>query len=225
MVQVFFELYGISNNCDKLQLRIAEYLVCLKFIRTFLCELPFNLSADSTSTFTVHNYRHVYNTAMRQLNIRSDNLEDAGHWKRGPAMALTCDSEDCAGVVNDGMRLCCCRWWLERGWCNMLAATCTNDATCNFCNAEDSLCSTKSRCDDIWNLRVTKVTVYLTECRSSCPSSVWVINMDSQVSHTWRQWSGKPRCYTVCTKWKRTPPQTDQARVLPKLSYSQSCAC
>ena len=30
----------------------------------------------------------------------------------------------------------------------------------------------------------------------------WLIKMDSQVQHTWRQQSGKPSCYTVCRKWK-----------------------
>ena len=54
-----FVLYGTSNNCDKPQLRIAEYKDCLKFIRKCLRALhPHSKSSC----------RHVFNTAERQLN-------------------------------------------------------------------------------------------------------------------------------------------------------------
>ena len=49
--------------------------------------------------------------------------------------------------------------------------TCTNNAICEMCNAGDSTCSTWSRCVSIWKPRITRVTVYLTYCRSSCAPS------------------------------------------------------
>ena len=55
---------------------------------------------------------------MRLFNMRSDNFEDVGHWKRRSALGLTYDTEECVleGGVNQGkMCLCCLRWWLGDG--------------------------------------------------------------------------------------------------------------
>ena len=85
----------MSDDLKKFRHRVADYKDMLHFVRTSLHRPPFGLDVQEASTYTVHSFRHVYNTAMRQLNMRIDNMEDAGHWKRGSAMALTYDSAEC----------------------------------------------------------------------------------------------------------------------------------
>ena len=90
-----FVLFGISDGLKKFRHSVADYKDMLHFVRISLQRPPFSLTEVEANTYTVHSFRHVYNTSMRQLNVRSDNIEDAGHWKRGSAMALTYDSAEC----------------------------------------------------------------------------------------------------------------------------------
>ena len=106
------------------------------------------------------------------------------------------------------MRSCSCCWWLATGWCAMLAETNACDAIWSCCSARDSLCSTGSRCDGIWKLRIVRIhwcTLPIADTLVH-PPQVWAINMILQVSHTWRQRSGKPSCHTACRKWKCGSP-------------------
>ena len=101
----------------------------------------------------------------------------------------------------------------------MLAETSTYDTIWEFRNAGGSLCTTGSTCDGTWNLRITRVTVYLHPSpladRLVHPPAVWVIGMDTQVLHSWRLQSGMPSCDTVQKVEVEQSSQTHQARLLP----------
>ena len=129
---------------------------------------------------------------MRQLNVRSDNIEDAGHGKRGSAMALTCDSEACVLELSPKE---CVRAAVASGWRRVGAACLQNPARVtpsgNFAMLGTLFAPP---CSLATTLRLADPLVH--------PLAVWVFNMDTQLLHTWRQRSGKPSCYIVCRKWK-----------------------
>ena len=53
----------------------------LDVMRRMIAEPPFCLNMEEARTYTLHNYRYVYNTAMRHMRFSCVDTEDAGHWK------------------------------------------------------------------------------------------------------------------------------------------------
>ena len=224
-----FLVYGISRDCLHMQFRIAEYKDCLLFMRTMLVQSPFNLTKEQAATFTVHGFRHVYNTAMRQMNIRTDNIEDAGHWKRGSAMALTYDSAECVLELStkENVRLA-----VAAGWRRVDAACLPNPvpgtpaflgaAPCTPVPAVVTASCPPSPCG--WEVRTEAASSSCTAAPTTCtPSSgstgsastSWVINMKTQVLHLWRSSTTR----TVCRSWKcGTPLQPTSFAHFPNIT-------
>ena len=67
----------------------------------------------------------VYDTCTRQLNVRSDSIEDAHHWSRGSTMALTYDSANCVLKLSTKE---CVRAAVAGGWRRVSAASLPNPA-------------------------------------------------------------------------------------------------
>ena len=112
---------------------------------------------------------------MRLFNMRSDNFEDVGHWKRRSALGLTYDSEECVleGGVNQGKCVCAA---FAGGWRRVGAACLPNPAPMapsgNFCDAGGSLCSVFIFDDQPFADRRVH------------PPVVGAFNMDTRVLHT-----------------------------------------
>ena len=91
----------LSFSCDLLSFRIR---VCSVQSVCRCCIHPHSPQQEACP-------QHHYASAQHKI----DNIEDAGRWKRESPVAFTYDSEECARVVNHGMRSCCSRCWLATG--------------------------------------------------------------------------------------------------------------
>ena len=156
-------LCGISNNCDKLQVRIAEHKDCLNVTHNFSVR-------TSVQTFRRHGINFHSPQLLACVQHRNASVEHhvRQHWGCWPLET---------GVTNGThvrVRSCCCRWWLETDWSGIFAMPGT---------PSPPPCS---------------VTTTLSLADPLVPPSVWVVNMDSQVLHSWRHRPGKPSCHTVC---------------------------
>ena len=90
-----FLLKGVFANVSKLFEKVAHFRDMWDIMGRILQQLPFLLSDDEVNTSTLHTYRHMHTTAMRQTRFSCDDIEDAGHWMQVSVMCGTYDSADC----------------------------------------------------------------------------------------------------------------------------------
>ena len=114
-----FVLRACNARCNGFTTAIGEYRHAQATMRSLLCLQPFGLTKQMASTYGLHGFRHVYTTAMRQLDLPPADIDDAGHWRRGSEMIRTYDSESCVHelVAKEKVRAA-----VEAGWRRVSAA-------------------------------------------------------------------------------------------------------
>ena len=87
-----FVLRACNARCNGFTTAIGEYRHAQSTMLSLLCLQPFGLTKQMASTYGLHGFRHVYTTAMRQLDLPLADIDDAGRWRLGPEMIRTYDS-------------------------------------------------------------------------------------------------------------------------------------
>ena len=114
---VDFVLLGCNVSCSRFTLQPAEFRHAQNVMRFLLEGPPFSLTKAAARAFTLHGFRHIYTTAMRQLQVPLEVIDDAGHWKRGSEMVKTYDAEDCVMELQskEKVRAAVAVGWLRAG--------------------------------------------------------------------------------------------------------------
>ena len=165
----------------------------LDIVRRMLVEPPFTLSIDEAKTFTLYSYRHVYNTAMRQPRFTCDDIEDAGHWKRGRANCRTYDSADCIVELASKEHV---RSAMQGGW------RCVSSACLPTPAPQPSLPGSKR------TLSTPSVKRPLASPRKVLP--IYVIHISKHMLHIWACTTkrGRPARRTKCRTWSCGGPMS-----------------
>ena len=108
-----FILWNASKHVEYFCNTIADYSGAQKVMRFLLGRPPFSLPQATVKQYTLHGFRHIYTTAMRQLNFPADQIDDAGHWRRGSDMPRVYDAAEATSelVAKDKVRCAIAAGW------------------------------------------------------------------------------------------------------------------
>ena len=65
-----FALLGVTKDTRRFTKRIALYKDGQQVMRVMLARDPFGLTDAEAASYTLHGFRHVYTTAMRQIGLQ-----------------------------------------------------------------------------------------------------------------------------------------------------------
>jgi len=196
-----FVLWASNSKGSAFTGAIADFKHAQIAMRKLLVRPPFSLTAAAAAQYSLHGFRHVYTTAMRQLALPMDDIDDAGHWRRGSEMVKTYDSADCVAELRSKETV---RRAVASGWRRVSSACLPLPAP----GADDSHPASSS------NVALVAPTRVVRECVKTAP--VFVVNIKTQILHTWRGMSrgGRESMYTTCRKWKCGSPACPAPRAL-----------
>ena len=89
-----FIIWGADKHLTTFKNTIAEFACAQRAMRSLLQRRPFEYNDETAKSYTLHGFRHIYTTSMRQLNFPDDVIDDAGHWKRGSGMPRVYDAAE-----------------------------------------------------------------------------------------------------------------------------------
>ena len=192
---------------------IADYVGAQRAMRFLLQRPPFNMHADRANTYTLHGFRHIYTTAMRQLNFPTDQINDAGHWRQGSGMPRVYDAAEATAelTTKDRVRCAVAAGW-RRSSAGCLPAPSPVPLPAPPTPGPVALGPVPATPKGAWAPLVSEggsksSSSSTAPCISTASSSavpVKVINMSTQVLHTWLpiQTGGGITVYTVCRNMK-----------------------
>ena len=94
-----FVMLAMSVDCAEFTNRIAGFQDAQMALRTLLQLPPIGLQAMESLTYSEHSFRHLYVTAGRQLDLRSEHLNEMGHWALNSTMPRVYDSMACTSEL------------------------------------------------------------------------------------------------------------------------------
>ena len=108
-----FIIWNPSKHLEKFCSTIADYSGTQRAMRHLLQRPPFSLQPDAAKQFTLHGFRHIYTTAMRQMSFATDAINDAGHWRVGSEMPRIYDASEATNelVAKDKVRCAVALGW------------------------------------------------------------------------------------------------------------------
>ena len=89
-----FIIWSADKHLTAFKNTIAEFACAQRAMRSLLQRHPFKYNDENAKKYTLHGFRHIYTTTMRQLNFPDDVIDDAGHWKRGSGMPRVYDAAE-----------------------------------------------------------------------------------------------------------------------------------
>ena len=161
---------------------------------------PFSLPEAAASTYCLHGFRHIYTTAMRQLDMPHDTIDDAGHWRRGSEMIRTYDSADCVHELKSKEKV---RVAVEMGWRGVSAACLPMPAPIGPVPSTEGASSSSS------SLPTCSSSSQAPVCTSASPiSPTYVMEVATDTLHIWQGCtrSGSASAYTRCRKHRCGTP-------------------
>ena len=194
---------------------IADYGHAQRAMRTLMAKQPFQMPAAVAATFGLHGFRHVYTTAMRQLDLPQEDIDDAGHWRRGSEMVRTYDSASCVHELQAKEKV---RTAVEMGWRRVSSACLPQPSPCTPCPAQLPAPSTPGACPAP---RSPVGAVPAGPCSSSTSAQektvpsmsrddtpVYVMDVKTDVIHVWQGYTrrGLPSAYTRCRNYRCGTP-------------------
>ena len=221
-----FLLLGVNKKASSFTHTIAEFKDGQLVLRTLLARAPFSLPVAQAASYSLHGFRHVYSTAMRQLRFRAEDIEDAGHWTRGSAMTRVYDAEDCVAELSAKEQV---RSAVALGWRRVQAACLPNPSPVTPClqvvapgspqalvspsvplaSASTSSTSSTSPSSDCISAPSSKpISPPPLPDNSPTAGPVFVIQHTRQLLHIWavRTRSGAPASFTLCRRWRCGTP-------------------
>ena len=108
-----FILWNASKHAERFCNTIAEYSGVQCVMRTLLCRPPFSLQPAAAKRYTLHGFRHIYITAMRQLEFPAGQINDSGHWRRDSEMPRVYDAAEATAelVAKNKVRIAIAAGW------------------------------------------------------------------------------------------------------------------
>ena len=89
-----FIIWSADKHLNVFNNTIAEFACAQRAMRSLLQLRPFEYTIETAKSFTLHGFRHIYTTSLRQLNFPDVVIDDAGHWKRDSGMPRVYDAAE-----------------------------------------------------------------------------------------------------------------------------------
>ena len=210
---VDFILLGSNKACTAFTARPATFQQAQQVMRHLLMAEPFCFIKAEAHAFSLHGFRHIYNTAMRQLEMRAEDIDTAGHWKRGSDMSQVYDAADCVKELQTKERV---RQAVVAGWRRSEAACLPPPApvTPAWGGQPAPLTPGVSRfmsapCTPPQTKEVCPPTV-----SSASSSDVYVVDLKGQLMHVWTGTTRRstPSWWTRCKRWRCGTPEAKLPR-------------
>ena len=194
---------------------IADYGHAQKTMRTLMAKPPFQMSTSVAATFGLHGFRHVYTTAMRQLDLPQEDIDDAGHWRRGSEMVRTYDSASCVHELQVKEKV---RAAVEMGWRRVSSACLPKPSPCTPCPVQMPAPSTPGACPAPCtpapvesagaSLSSTSVQEQILCSMTKEDTPAYVMDVKTDVIHVWQGYTrrGFPSAYTRCRDFRCGTP-------------------
>ena len=217
-----FVLLGSNKACSAFTVRPAEYHHAQMVMRFLLTFEPFRFSRSEAKSFSLHGFRHIYTTAMRQLDMPAEDIDDAGHWKRGSEMIRTYDASDCVKELQTKERV---RQAVVAGWrraesaCLPPPAPQTPASAGLFAPCTPGLVGMPApSTPGLPPLPSSTVhdDVPPPVLHVAAPPVVYVVDIKAQLMHKWAGVTRRavPSSWTRCKRWRCGTPEANHPRAL-----------
>ena len=213
-----FVLRACNTRATSFTSAIAEYRHAQKTMRTLMARPPFHMSTSVAATFGLHGFRHVYTTAMRQLDLPQEDIDDAGHWRRGSEMVRTYDSASCVHELQAKEKV---RVVVELGWRRVSSACLPRPSPCTPGPAQVTAPTTPGAfaAPSTPAVELTGASssstcgrpplAVLAQCSEDKDDThTYVMDLTTDVLHVWQGYTrrGLPSAYTICRDYRCGTP-------------------
>ena len=202
-----FILLGSNRACSAFTSRPATFQQAQQVMRHLLMAEPFLFERKEAFSFSLHGFRHIYNTAMRQLEMRAEDIDAAGHWKRGSEMSQVYDAADCVKELQTKERV---RQAVVAGWRRAAASCLPSPAPMTPAWSGMPAPSTPGVVGFISAPRTPPQVLEIPPppAPTTSSSEVYVVDLKGQVLHLWAGTSKRgPSSWTRCKRWRCGLPE------------------